>query len=209
MKRYDELMEKIEVTDEMRTRILHHVDRELSVAEHTSGSAPLLKVRRRMKRYLSAAACLAVVLIGALALPQLMRPEENIQQGVNGMVEVASTQALAQSVGFPVEDLSCLPFSVEAATYTDCWGTMAEITYNGDGQEAMYRKSRGTEDNSGDFNTYEQTTTLTAASAEVTLKGDADGYTLAVWNCDGYSYSLSLSVPQSAEQWENMVREIS
>ena len=71
---YDELMEKIEVTDEMRTRILHHVDRELSAAEHTSGSAPLLKVRRRMKRYLSAAACLAVVLIGALALPQLMRP---------------------------------------------------------------------------------------------------------------------------------------
>lgn len=80
------------------------------------------------------------------------------------------------------------------------------VEYRGEnGQTVLLRKSQGTEDNSGDFNQYPDVETLTMADADVTLKGADGRFTLALWQKDGFSYSLSLSQGQNLESWAEML----
>ena len=65
--KYDELMDKIEVTDAMRARILRNV------------SAAVPK-KTTVRRYALLAACLAVVLLGAVCVPKLMDPAPQGEQ---------------------------------------------------------------------------------------------------------------------------------
>lgn len=79
---------------------------------------------------------------------------------------------------------------------------MAGIEYSGDGERAIYRKSPGAEDNSGDYNDYAAVGSASAGDVQIMLKGGAPGsYTLALWSADGYSYSLSLSSPLTESEW--------
>lgn len=82
---------------------------------------------------------------------------------VNNAVEAASAQEFSEQVAFSVADIPYLPFAAEHTAYT-AWGGLAEIDYAGEGQTALYRKSEGTGDNSGDYNKYE-------GKAEITLGG--------------------------------------
>ena len=197
--KYDELMDKIEVTDAMRARILTRV----------SGAARRPSAARR---WALAAACFAVLLLGALTVPKLLTgdpAQAEPEQGVmiaNGMEEVASAQALADAVGFPVSEAAVLPFEPTAVHYTSYWGQMAEISYEAGGQTAALRKSPGTDENSGDYTVYPETEQLTVADLDIQLRGDAqDAYTLAVWTDGQYAYSLHLSQGQSAEVWQQII----
>ena len=60
-RQYDEIMDKITLTDEMRARILKNTGYALRSAE---------KPRRSAKRYALLAACLAVVVLGTLLAPR-------------------------------------------------------------------------------------------------------------------------------------------
>ena len=99
-----------------------------------------------------------------------------------------------------MRDLSNLPFTPEETRYTSYWGNLAEIQYAGNGQSAVFRKSAGTEDNSGDYESYRETADLSVQGNSVTLKGDGKTYALALWTDGTYAYSLRLSpgVPESA-----------
>ena len=177
--KYDELMDKIEVTDAMRARILRNV----------SAAAPK---KTPVRRYALLAACLAVVLLGAVCVPKL--------------VEVASAAALADAVGFPAAEAAELPFDVEETTYTSYWGELAEICYAGGGQIADLRTSAGTEDNSGDYTDYPAVTELTVGTVTAELRGEAaERYTLAVGTDGQYAYSLRLSDGQSTEVWQRLL----
>lgn len=197
--KYDELMDKIEVTDAMRARILTRV----SGAEQRKPAA---------RRWALAAACFAVLLLGALTVPKLLTgdpAQKQPEQGVmiaNGMEEVANAQALADAVGFPVSEAAVLPFEPTAVHYTSYWGQMAQITYEADDQSAELRKSPGTEENSGDWTEYPAAEQLTVGTLDVQLRGDAqDVYTLAVWTDGQYAYSLRLSQGQNAEVWQQII----
>lgn len=197
--KYDELMDKIEVTDAMRARILTRV----------SGAA---KKKSAARRWALAAACFAVLLLGALTVPKLLTgdpAQAEPEQGVmiaNGMEEVANAQALADAVGFPVSEAAVLPFEPTAVHYTSYWGQMAETSYEADDQTAELRKSPGTEENSGDWTEYPATEQLTIGEVSVELRGDAqDAYTLAVWTDGQYAYSLRLSQGQTAEVWQQII----
>ena len=107
--KYDELMDKIEVTDAMRARILRNV----------SAAAPK---KTPVRRYALLAACLAVVLLGAVCVPKLMDPAPQGEQVAiaNGMIEVADAAALADAVGFPAAEAAevaevVLPIIIQAA----------------------------------------------------------------------------------------------
>ena len=105
--KYDELMDKIEVTDAMRARILRNV----------SAAAPK---KTPVRRYALLAACLAVVLLGAVCVPKLMDPAPQGEQVAiaNGMIEVADAAALADAVGFPAaEAASKEEFAERIAAY--------------------------------------------------------------------------------------------
>ena len=78
----------------------------------------------------------------------------------------------------------------------------------GDAQSLCYRKGIGEDDISGDYNEYELDETVDTAGTQVTLKGSADGYALAVWNADGYAYAVSVTKEISKDEMLKLVEEI-
>lgn len=200
--KYDEAMEKIELTPQMRARILQNVEQELQKPAKKTGFSGGLR------RFGALAACLAVLLVGALALPRLIsRPsqEEPETMIANGMVEVTSREELSEAVGFPVKAAQTLPFFPQSILYTSYWGEMAQTDYANGPESACFRQSPGTQDNSGDWNEYPAQETIEVSGSSVTLKGEKDAYTLAVWSDGTYSYSLSLTAGQTAEVWTHIV----
>lgn len=202
MTKYDEVMEKLEVTPEMHARILQNVETQMTEP---------CKKPNRLRRFAALAACLAVLLVGAMALPKFISspvPEESETMIANGMVEVISKEELSEAVGFPVKSAQSLPFFPQSIYYTSYWGEMAQIDYANGGSMACFRQSLGEEDNSGDWSEYPAQKSLTVNGCAVTLKGEADSYTLAIWQDGTYSYSLSLSAGQPASVWESIVEGV-
>ena len=196
-KAYDELMGKIEVTPEMRRRVLERI-----AAEKIVPARPKVVRFPSWRIYLSAAACLALIIAGAAVLPQLTRPRPpEYVQTVPDIEEVRSLDELSELVGFRVAEGFALPFTPEETTYCSYWKELAQIQYSGQGQTATYRQSAGTEDNSGDYTAYGSVTEITAQGLPVTLKGDGDVYVLAVWTDGAFSCSLSLSQGVSETEW--------
>lgn len=195
---YDEIMEHIQVTPEMRERVLAHI-READIAAPSPKVLPFSS----LKKYWSVAACFVLLLAGAIALPHLLNqadPEPPVLAGPN-IVEAASLQELSGLVGFEVTEDFSLPFKAERITYCSYWNEMAQIEYSGEGCSARYRQSPGADDNSGDYNTYGDTTVIAVNDLDVTLKGDNGIYTLAIWTDESCTYSLSLSPGAKADDW--------
>ena len=202
MTKYDEVMEKLEVTPEMRARILQNVETQMAEPR---------KKPNRLRRFAALAACLAILLVGAMALPKFISspvPEESETMIANGMVEVTSKEELSEAVGFPVKSAQSLPFFPQSIYYTSYWGEMAQIDYANGGSMACFRQSLGEEDNSGDWSEYPAQKSLTVNGCAVTLKGEADSYTLAIWQDGTYSYSLSLSAGQPASVWAELIEGV-
>ena len=202
MTKYDEVMEKLEVTPEMRARILQNVETQMAEPR---------KKPNRLRRFAALAACLAILLVGAAALPKLISsptPEESETTIANGMVEVTSKEELSEAVGFPVKSAQSLPFFPQSIYYTSYWGEMAQIDYENGGSTACFRQSLGEEDNSGDWNEYPVKESFTVNGCAVTLKGERDSYTLGIWSDGTYSYSLSLSAGQPASVWAELIEGV-
>lgn len=204
-KAYDEIMDKLEVTPEMRERVLKRVAQEDIVPAKSN----VLRFPK-LKQYLSAAACLALLIAGAAALPRLIQPQppEDVQ-AVPQIEEAASLDELCTLVGFEVDTRFDLPFEPEETTYCSYWKELAQIQYSGEGQTATYRQSVGTQDNSGDYSSYGDATRIIANDLTITLKGDAGSYVLAIWTDGVFSYSLHLSQNIAEDEWLAMLTQVS
>ena len=199
MTKYDEAMQKIEVTPEMRARILQNAAAQCKPSDQKKPARVTA-----LRRFAALAACLAVLLAGAVTLPRLIsRPaqkEEAETMIANGMEELSSRDELSAAVGFPVKAAMSLPFFPQEIHYTSYWGDMAQTDYaNG---------SAGAEDHSGDWNEYPAQQTITAVGCTVTLKGETGSYTLAIWTDGNYSYSLSLSSGQPESVWQTIIEGV-
>ena len=120
---YDAVMEHLQVTPDMRRRVLEHI-RQADLSRRAASPSGY-------RRALAAAACLALLAAGAAVLPLLSsetEPEPPVLS-VPDIAPYASASDLAQAVGFPVEELSALPFQPEQTTYLSYWGEMAQIQY--------------------------------------------------------------------------------
>lgn len=201
-KAYDEIMDKIEVTPEMRERVLKRV-----ASEDITPAKPKVLSFPKLKRYLSAAACLVLVIAGAVTLPRLiqLQPPGGGVQAVPQIQEAASLDALSTLVGFEVEVGFALPFEPGETTYCSYGNELAQIQYSGQGQTATYRQSTGTADNSGDYTVYGDVVEITASGLSVTLKGDGGIYVLALWTDGTFSYSLQLSHGASEAEWIGII----
>lgn len=200
-KTYQEIMEHVEVTPQMRERILKNIRHaDLTVRKPVSF--------RNYRRFAAVAATLAVLLAAGFALTPILQnngqndrtPDENVQV-VWQCEEWDSAKELAQAVGFEVADVKDLPLEPEQTTYLSISEDLAEINYTAGTQGACYRKSSGTEDNSGNYNEFSDCETVNVGAYEVTLKGNDEGYELATWTDGVYAYSLSFAQPQSADMW--------
>ena len=207
-KLYEELMGRVEVTDEMKTRILSRIQAEsLQMVP-----SPKAKPFWNYKRFASLAACFAILAVGVWSAINIKAPVAETPPGfgvqaVPNMAEAASVEELAELVGFQVDDIQGLPFEPTEAIYTAWWGEMAEIRYRSGEAEAVFRKSTGTEDISGDFNSYDTVQTLAVGGIAVTLKGNSGSYLSAIWTRNGFSYSLSISCGAPEEVWVRIIAE--
>ena len=113
----------------------------------------------------------------------------------NGMVEVDSLAELSESIGFSVPEVKNIPFEVTSTVYTNGWNEFAQVEYQGGNQteseEVLFRKAKGTDDISGDYNVYTDVKEIAVNETAVTLKGENGQYSLAIWQQDGFTYSLS------------------
>lgn len=193
--KYEEIMDRVEVTPEMRQRVLSNLEQARKPK------------RPALRQLMSLAACLAIVLCCWYAWkPRQQTQVENPgAQGAAQIENVASLEALSQKTGVPMKELTGLPFDVEATQYVSYWEELAEIQYFGQTDSLCYRKSHGTEDNSGEYNVYSQVKTLDVSGCAVTLKGGAEGYSLAAWTDGTYAYSISASKPLTEETFRGLL----
>ena len=203
---YRELMEQVNLAPEARERILTNVQ-QADLSPQSEKVVPFPRRRQTWRRWASLAACLVVVVAAVLVVPQLRaEPNETTPPQLTGTPfhQVDTLAALSDAVGFPVTEVSKLPFDPVSTTYTAYDEGLAEITYTGSGgQTATYRQSCGSEDNSGDYNLYPDTQALPEQNA--TLKGQDGLYTLALWTDGTYTYSLRLSSALSADAWQALL----
>lgn len=214
-KLYNEIMENIYLTPETKEQILCHVSERERKAK--------VQNMKKWTKYISVAACCALV-VGAAYGIHTLHPDKTVSeeedmttadmvddgaQIANPMKEYGSAEELSDAVGFTVREIGELPFTVKETLYFTYDDTLAEIRYTGDDQEVYFRKSQGEdEDNSGVYNTYSQTITITVGDTEITCKGESDAYELAIWKKDGYSYSISLQTGISLEELQAMIETV-
>lgn len=141
--KYEQIMDKIEVTPEMRQRVLRNVEAEQAKQ----------KKRQLTRRLVTLAACLAIVVCcWYVWKPKQTDPPEQGMMAVAQIDTVDSLEALTEKTGIPMNELTGVPFTVERTEYVSYWDELAEIQYFGGSDSLCYRKSPGTEDNSGDCN---------------------------------------------------------
>ena len=189
-KAYREIMDHVVLSEATETRLLQ----TLRTAELQTSKTTIVPMYRR----LAVAACAALLLAGAVALPYLSRER----------AEAASPQELSQLVGFPVETLGAVPFEMTDVQYTAYGGGLAEVTYSDGEQSLVFRKTMGQTDPSGDYTAYEVQTTVEVDSSTVTLHGMEDEYCLAVWQDGTYSWSIRSATAYSAAVWTEILESV-
>ena len=98
---------------------------------------------------------------------------------------------------------------VKAVAFRNLGTEMLEVIYyDGDAEVARVRKGTGEDDISGDYNVYEIEEAADVTGTQVTLKGSADGYALAVWNEGGYAYAVSVTKKITKDEMLQIVEEI-
>ena len=193
--KYHEIMEHVYVTDAMRARVSSSM-RE-SVEKRHSRRNPIPAI---------AVACVCIALVAGAFIGKNVRrdregtTEENTVAVVYDVTECTSVDELSEILGFTVADIHNLPFEVEKTTYYACWKEYAEISYEGTSQTALYRVTQGNTDISGDYNVYDDVKEVQTDDSVVTLKGNEAGYVLAIWQKNGYSYSIAFTSPETEAQ---------
>ena len=206
MNKYNKAMEHVTVSGDMKDRIIDNIK---------SGDLKKGKIVRfpNVKKYVAFAACLAVILIGVFIVSsQINKPkivpeplETGGVDGIYGIKEYKNAKTLSEASGINIEDLNNLPFKVSETVYNDHENNLVEIVYSDANQNLYYRVSKGSEDNSGDYNEYSKVYTKDINGITVTLKGDKELIYLVLYEKDGCSYSIGASNGLTEQQIEKMI----
>ncbi len=194
--RYDKVMKNIEVTADMRNRILNNMN-NLNLNKIPNKIIPF----HNYKKYLSIAACFVFLLVGSLII-------HNTSSGPNEppllvgpkIVDHSTIDELSEAVGFPVKELQNIPFDVDTMKFTSLCDDLAEVTYEGQSNTAVLRMAPHNEDISGDYSEYTSIKNDTINGHEITLKGNNGKYNLGVWQSDGFSYAVHFSEAVSEQE---------
>lgn len=85
---------------------------------------------------------------------------------------------------------------------------MIEVVYQNDEDQIRIRKAAGTEDISGNYDTYNQSTALTVEDTEISIKGNDGTVNLATWTDGEYTYSVYTSAGMTADEIADFVAEM-
>ena len=119
---------------------------------------------------------------------------------------MAQAESLA-GFSFAISD-SVLPegYGPEAAYIQVIAGAMIEVDYtDGRGGSVCLRKAVGTDDVSGDYNSYDLTQTSRIAGQDVTMRGAENAWYVVTWTRDGYSFAVVSTSALTTSQVEALV----
>lgn len=204
--RYNEVMNKIEVTDEMRDRILNNIS-NIDLKKTTKKVVTFSK----HKKYLSIAACFIILIVGSVIVHNVINLHGKPPvQVVPGVVSYKSVGELSDAIGFNAKEIQELPFDIKATTYTSYSGELAEIEYVGTKNTAIFRMavSDKDEDISGNYDEFTSIERHLVNGYNVTIKGHGHQYTLAIWHEDGFSYALQFGKPVSKQEMLSTLQRI-
>ena len=134
--------------------------------------------------------------------------EENMIGMPNPYTDHDTLKEAEEDAGFKIQIPDEIR-GVKAVAFRNLGTEMLEVIYyDGDAEVARVRKGTGAEDISGDYNVYEIEEAVDVTGTQVTLKGSADGYALAVWNESGYAYAVSVTKKITKDEILQIVEEI-
>ena len=185
--RYRELMEQVTVTKEMRARILANIERPQTFSRPSP--------RHPLYRWMALAACFALIFTAGITLfRDSTPPSSGMGVGITSPFrEASSAEELSSLLGFSIPEAPTLPFPPESVLYRAIGDNMADITYRSAANTAVFRKSPGAEENSGDYTQYPTVKSIALPGLTGELRGDDTGYLLACWQNEAYSFSLKVS----------------
>lgn len=128
---------------------------------------------------------------------------ENNAQLPNPLTEHETLADLVKAVGFDVT-LPAVDKAYKETTFIDISGETADVRF-ADGEDTItFRKAKGTDDISGDYNTYKENKTINVKNTEISVKGN-DGINTATWQKDGFSYSFSSNQAMTEDAFANAI----
>ncbi|MGN7764067.1 hypothetical protein [Paenibacillus sp. 22594] len=203
--KYNEVMERIEVTPEIQERILDRLQK-LDWEQEPNKTRFSFSTYRR---YIAIAACFMFLLAGSLIIHHATQtPSDPPVMVKPNIVEFNSVQNLSKAVGFTMRKPEHLPFIVDSVQYTAYWNELGQVTYTGEANSVVFRMSSGNEEVSGDYAEYTSIKDLTINGNVVTMKGTDHQYVLALWQSDGFSYSVQFTKPVSEQELKNTVESV-
>lgn len=82
------------------------------------------------------------------------------------------------------------------------------IFLDNDDNRLFVRKEAGDADISGDYNVYDEVSTVSVGEYTVTLKGNDGAVSTAIWTSGGYAYAVSADVPMSVDDMTALIAGI-
>lgn len=130
-----------------------------------------------------------------------VQPEENPSpiMVTPAISEYHTVEQLSKAVGFAMKEITELPFIAKETQYKSYSNELAEVVYQDAEHMAVLRMALGREDVSGNYGEYNQIKDVVVNGSSVTLKGNDRHYVLAIWQQDGYSYSVQFTEPVSEQ----------
>lgn len=144
-----------------------------------------------------------VVAVGVKLINTFIDTQDNNVTIANPNVEYQTLLEAQNAVGFDFNiDLS----GFDNLTYTVINNEILDISYSNDDDYLICRKSKGSEDNSGDFNTYDNVGDVVVNGINVTVSS-SENKMLVTFIYEDYSYSFSSNY-LSEDQLLNLVKKI-
>ena len=120
--------------------------------------------------------------------------DENNVQIPNPFVSYESLADVKEVLSFDPVVPSALPAGFEQSEITSTGSDFLQIVYaDGSDNRIVYRMAKGSEDISGDYNTYKNNKEVKFGDLTVTMRGN-DNVSSAVWVDGGFAFSVSSDI---------------
>ncbi len=159
-------------------------------------------------RLLALVCCLCTLSLAACgakeAAPASEAPGAQI---ANPFVDYATLAEAEAAAGFPLS----APLSIDGFDEPMIQlmsGKMLQLIFRSGDDRLIIRKQSGTDDCSGDYNSYPETKTAKINGSSVTLKGADGKYRTAVWTANGWSYAVVSDIAMASDILTDLIAEI-
>ena len=200
MNKYQQIMDRIEVTEDMRSRILSNIE------ERPSPSPVVIW----FSKYGAIAACVAVIIGSFLIfrwIPDRISSFGKTEIPEEGVV-VASAQELTEKTGILIKDIEPIAEKADKTSYQIYPSNLVEIVYEIDGDTFRLRKSEGRKELFENIAEYPEAKKLLFNQTDTTIRGLEGKYYVAEWTDKTYSYAMEFEAGKSKDEIENLVSDI-